>query len=233
MKVIKSIVNFISLGLYDLIYDKKSYLYWMVLLLMIVMLKRLDYLFNREVYIFTYLLFIPLIIGLLISPVFFKRRFKRITKLKKLTIASLHIFICTEILIYESNFLLALNIGESMYPTVDDDEIVMIRKRDEDTLLERGDIVGFIHEDMIFLKRIFGIPKEKLTISSGRICNSIKCIEIKGADWIDEFILDVPNDSYFVIGDNIDNSKDSRYFDEIYVKKEDIKYIYLGKFDFL
>ncbi|NUW70843.1 signal peptidase I [Vibrio coralliilyticus] len=232
MKIIKALINAVSLGLYDLIYDKKVYLYWITAISLILVLIRSDYLFNREVYIFTYLILISLFIILLFSPFYFKETFKKNTKIKKTIIASLHIFICFDILTYDSNVVLALNSGKSMYPTIDDDEVVLVGKLDESIQLKRDDIIAFLHDNKLLLKRIFALPKEKIIVNNN-ICNSEKCITYKDDGEIDDLTLVVPKDSYFVIGDNIENSKDSRYIDDIYIKKEDIIYIYLGKLQFL
>ncbi|WP_122082297.1 signal peptidase I [Vibrio coralliirubri] len=232
MRLVKAFFNVISLGLYDLIYDRKAYIYWIAALSLILIIIRLDYLFNIEFYIFTYLVFISLFIGLFLSPFIFRGKFKNNTRIKKSIILSLHFSICCGILTYESNVVLALNVGESMYPTIDDDEVILVGKLDESNQLKRGDIIAFQYDNKILLKRIFALPKEKVTVNN-HICNSIKCIKYNNPGEIDDLTLIVPNESYFVIGDNIDNSNDSRYLDDIYVKKENIKYIYIGKLDFL
>ncbi len=120
-----------------------------------------------------------------------------------------------------------------MYPTIDDDDVVLVGKLDEGIKLKRGDIVVFLLENKLLTKRIFALPKEKITVSNNKICNSIECIEDKNADGIDNLTFVVPIESYFVIGDNLENSRDSRYFDDTFIKKEDMKYVYLGKFEFL
>lgn len=100
---------------------------------------------------------------------------------------------------------------------------------------QRGDIIFFRYpdnEDDIYVKRIIGLPGETVTIEDG-------CVYIDGAgeplaeDYLKEewtvatgpYEFVVPEDSYFVMGDNRNDSWDSRYWTNTYVSGKKI----LGK----
>lgn len=95
---------------------------------------------------------------------------------------------------------------------------------------QRGDIINFIAPDSReqYVKRVIGLPHETIWIRDGIIyVNDIPLNENYTIPFIAEdcgpFI--VPENEYFVLGDNRKNSYDSRYWNYKYVKKEDI----LGK----
>ena len=98
---------------------------------------------------------------------------------------------------------------------------------------KRFDIVVFRYPDdesKLFVKRIIGLPGETVTIDNGKIY-------IDGSDeplpdhfatqsYIEEYgVFVVPVDHYFMIGDNRDNSQDSRQWLNPYVERRKI----LGK----
>ena len=104
---------------------------------------------------------------------------------------------------------------------------------------ERGDIVIFKYPDdesKLFIKRVIGLPGEKVQIKDGKVYINDSEIPLD-----DSFVpekprgsfgpYEVPENSYFVLGDNRNHSKDSRCwkstsfvtFDEI-VGKAVIRY---------
>ena len=98
---------------------------------------------------------------------------------------------------------------------------------------ERFDIVIFKYPDdesQRFIKRVIGLPGETVEIREGKVY-------INGSDTPldDSFTPEtpvgnfgpytVPEGCYFMLGDNRNNSRDSRMWDNPYVKKEKI----LGK----
>lgn len=103
----------------------------------------------------------------------------------------------------------------SMEPTLKRGDFVLVDKisyRLSDP--ERGDIVVFyypIDPNQKYVKRIIGLPGEKIDILDGRISiNGLELSEpyIKAAP-IYEGSWTVPPDSYFVLGDNRNLSNDS------------------------
>ena len=76
---------------------------------------------------------------------------------------------------------------------------------------ERGDIVIFKYPDdesQNFVKRVIGIPGDVIQISNGHVYVNGEQLE--------------PADSYFMLGDNRNNSKDSRYWTNTFVSKDKI-----------
>ena len=97
---------------------------------------------------------------------------------------------------------------------------------------ERGDVIIFKFPDdesEYFVKRVIGLPGEKVTIKEGKIYinDSEKPLEESylPEEWTvnnDGLEYTVPEDSYFVLGDNRNHSNDARYWTNTYVKKDAI-----------
>lgn len=100
---------------------------------------------------------------------------------------------------------------------------------------KRGDIVTFYYPDdgkTIYLKRIMGLPGEVIEGINGMVyINGTAFTE----DYTEEKLLEdfgpfiVPEDSYFMLGDNRNHSLDSRYWKNTYVKRDEI----IGKAEFI
>lgn len=104
------------------------------------------------------------------------------------------------LIIFRLIFLFGYVPTESMEPTLEKGSyIVGLRIYDE---LEVGDIVIFRHDGRLLVKRIAAMGGMQ--------------VEYNGAS------LTVPEDCYYVLGDNAEHSYDSRYWAEPFVREGDI-----------
>ena len=122
--------------------------------------------------------------------------------------------------------------GMSMYPTLEDKDNLWVDKFSYHfSDPKRFDIVVFPYKkgsNILFIKRVIGMPGETVQITDGDILiNGEKLIENYGLTTIDDpgiasSKIVLAHDEYFVLGDNRNNSNDSRRSDVGNVKKEDI-----------
>ena len=116
--------------------------------------------------------------------------------------------------------------GDSMSPTLEHDEIVVLLKTKK---FERGDLVGFYYQGKILLKRVIALPEDEVAIDAdgnvyvnGELLEEPYVTDKELGDSDLEFPYKVPGTSYFVLGDRRSNSVDSRNSGVGAISRDDI-----------
>lgn len=104
------------------------------------------------------------------------------------------------VILLKSVFLFGYVPTASMEPTLPKDSYIIGLRLYTD--LEKGDIIIFRHDGKLLVKRIAAVGGEYVERSG-------------------DFLL-VPDGCYYVLGDNAENSLDSRYWEEPFVLQKDV-----------
>ena len=102
----------------------------------------------------------------------------------------------------------------SMEPTLRQNSIIIGTRLFGE--LKTGDIIIFQKEGVLLVKRIAGSPGERIDLTKIRYMDSVP-IPI-----FEQEVITVPENAYFLLGDNSQNSWDSRYWDDPFVPAEAI-----------
>ena len=130
-------------------------------------------------------------------------------------------------------------VGPSMSPNLKNNDILILDKISyKFSKIKRGDVVSLYYADTKYLiKRVVGLPGEYVEFKNNKLYVDGKIIDEK---YLNEDVITkdftilslgydkIPNDMYLVLGDNREDSLDSRDKDVGLIKKEDI----LGKVRF-
>ncbi|WP_099225275.1 signal peptidase I [Listeria costaricensis] len=148
-----------------------------------------------------------------------KKPIQKKRRLSKKWIAGIAlIFIGLLAFILCANFSLARVEGNSMVPTLTDGDWILMYKNSD--LLERGDIISFNSPDKsgeTYLKRVVGLPGDTIDIIDDELYIDDKKVDLAGS--VQDYSLEdttgkrqVPKGKVFVLGDNLNHSRDSREF---------------------
>lgn len=118
--------------------------------------------------------------------------------------------------------------GSSMVPTFYDSDLVICGKVHEDDTISYGEIIVF--SDHVWwkklVKRVVAVPGDTVEIKDGLLyvndTLSLYQFEEMANEGSFSYPIVLKEDEYFCLGDNRNNSRDSRTFGP--VKKENIKY---------
>lgn len=151
----------------------------------------------------------------------------------------LSIIICFTI----SRFIFVVTVStSSMYNTLKKGDVLLVTRINLEELVY-GDIIVFNHRifnpneaayDEKYVKRLIGLPGDEIHILNNQLYINNKIIKEKyiyddGDTRMFSGEFSVPDNEFFVLGDNRNISYDSRFWGYPYVKKEDI----IGKVVFI
>ncbi len=141
----------------------------------------------------------------------YKRRFRR---LLKSTVNALIVVAAVAALIATLVLPVLQIAGTSMEPSLNDGDIVLLVKKKN---LQKGDLCAFYYSNKILIKRVIAAPGDYILVDSegtvflnGEALDEPYISEKALGECDVEFPYQVPENSYFVMGDKRETSIDSR-----------------------
>lgn len=91
---------------------------------------------------------------------------------------------------------------------------------------DRGDIIIYDREGVVYCKRVIGLPGDHIELYDGTVRINGEVVDEPYANGFtypfQSYEYFVPDGEYFLLGDNRENSRDSRFWDYPYIKKSQI-----------
>lgn len=150
-----------------------------------------------------------------------KERFKNIIRTALIVILGAFLGLLVRMYLLE---IVQVN-GLSMYPTLNHNDKLMLNKMSHS--YDRRDIVVLIgkettHRENDIIKRIIGVAGDKIEFKENKLYLNDELLEEdyipQGEHYYEDKVVLVPEDSVYVLGDNRDNSQDSRFFGPVDIK---------------
>ena len=117
--------------------------------------------------------------------------------------------------------------SESMAPTLNIGDRLVAYRVYNLKKLSRGDLIIFYYEpkDQLYIKRLIGLPGDEVVIKNGEVIVNGEILTEEYVKYDMDFNgeFKVPLGEYFLLGDNRDNSYDSRFWDYSYIDSDVIK----------
>lgn len=141
------------------------------------------------------------------------------------------VFAVIVLILFQTVFMLSFIPTGSMEGTIQTNSVVFSTRYDiEENELERYDILTFIapdDPDITYIKRLVGLPGETIEVKEGKVYAD--GVELDSSfinetqNQIEDGVYEVPEDCYFIIGDNRNGCNDSRFWANPYVSLEKIQ----------
>ena len=143
--------------------------------------------------------------------------------MKKKTGLILALLACALLAVFLTQYRLVIVSGDSMFPTYKNGEFVLMSRNTEQ--IHAGDVIAFNRPDGELIKRVAALggdtaeydPQGGTLYVNGRL---VSVFEKEPAGT--KQTCRIPEDCFFVLGDNLNESIDSRYETVGLVKKEEI-----------
>lgn len=163
--------------------------------------------------VFYGIIFLSLIVYIVFATMFIRKSFKKdYPFFKKIYntadfFSVVPIFLFVVVLVNGLFFSLAQVDGESMQPNFCDNDTVVISYNSS---IERNDILIIKYDDHFIIKKVVGLPGDKLVVNeTGVYINDVLIESYLPSGSVDYDII-IPDNNYYALGDNRLHSLDSR-----------------------